>query len=144
MTTHRLSAATKIQALSRCRVFSGVGSDALGVLAEMMDSESLDSGELLFAYGEPSERVYVVVSGRLSVLVPERDEAVRSLGPAELLGEYGMFASQIRTASVRANEACVLLSLPYERFRSFLQQFPDATLALLATTVARLIEAERS
>ncbi len=143
MTTPRLSAATKIQALSRCRVFSGVGSDTLGVLAEMMDSESLGAGELLFAHGEPSERVYIVASGRLSVLVPGRDEAVRSSGPGELLGEYGMFASQMRTASVRAEEASTLLSLPYERFRSFLQQFPDATLALLATTVSRLIEAER-
>ena len=144
MTGHTLTAAARRDALSRCAVFARIPGEALGVLAEMMDSESLRAGDTLFARGEPSERVYLVVQGQLSVFLEEGGQAVRRLGPGELLGEYGMFAGHTRTATVRAHEEAVMLSLGYERFRAFLLQFPEASLALLATSVRRLVEAERS
>ena len=142
MTT--LSSAAKLDALRRCDVFARIPAAALGVLAEILETESLRVGDALFERGEPSDRVYVVVSGRLRVLVPGRAEPVRSLGPGQLLGEYGLFAAGARTASVRADEASVLLSLGYARFRAFLHQFPEAMFVLLGTAVGRLLEAERS
>jgi CRP/FNR family cyclic AMP-dependent transcriptional regulator len=144
MTLTNLSTAAKLNALGRCDVFARIPPDTMGVLAEMMETESLGAGDLLFERGEPSDRVYVAVSGTLSVFVEGRDEPVRSLGSGQLLGEYGMFAGQIRTASVRADEAATLISMDYERFRKFLHQYPEATFALLATAVNRLVEAERT
>jgi CRP-like cAMP-binding protein len=138
-----LSTASKLGVLGRSGVFARIPPDALGVLAEMMQCESLRAGELLFEQGEPSDRVCVVAQGSLSVLVRGKPAPVRRLGPGELLGEYGMFAGQLRTASARADEASTVLSLDYPRFRAFLLQFPEATLVLLATAVGRLVEAER-
>lgn len=144
MTTTALPTATKLNALGRCDVFARVPVDNMSVLAEMMETESLGAKDVLFERGEPSDRVYVVVSGALSVFVPGRSEVVRALGPGQLLGEYGMFAGQVRTASVRATEASMLVSLDYGRFKAFLHQYPEATFALLATAVSRLVEAERT
>ncbi len=144
MTLANLSTSAKLNALGRCDVFARIPPDTMGVLAEMMETESLGAGDLLFDRGEPSERVYVVVSGALSVFVPDRDEPLRSLGRGQLLGEYGMFAGHTRTASVRAEQEATLMSLDYERFRKFLHQFPEATFALLSTAVSRLVEAERT
>ncbi|MBW2523528.1 MAG: cyclic nucleotide-binding domain-containing protein [Deltaproteobacteria bacterium] len=144
MTLANLSTAAKLNALGRCDVFARIPKDTMGVLAEMMETESLDPGDLLFERGEPSDRVYVVVSGALSVFVEGRDEPVRRLDAGQLLGEYGMFAGQARTASVRADEPATLISMGYDRFRKFLHQFPEATFALLATAVGRLVEAERT
>ena len=143
MTTTRLATASKVPALGRCNVFARIPADTVGVLAEMMETESLRAGDLLFEHGEASDRVYDVVSGTLSVLVPGRQAPVRSLGSGELLGEYGMFAQRTRTATVRAEEDAVVLSLEHERFVTFLHQFPEAMFALLATAVSRLVEAER-
>lgn len=144
MTFAQLSTAAKLNALGRCDVFARVPPETMGVFAEMMETESLGAGDMLFERGEPSDRVYVVVSGTLSVFVEGRDEPVRSLGAGQLLGEYGMVAGQVRTASVRADAAATLISLDYHRFRKFLHQFPEATFALLATAVGRLVEAERT
>jgi CRP-like cAMP-binding protein len=141
MTT--LSSASKLDALRRCGVFARIPAGALGVLAEILTSETLRAGEVLFEHGEPSDRAHVVVSGRLSVRVPGRSEPVRQLAAGQLLGEYGMFGGQVRTATVLADEASVLLSLDYERFRAFLHQFPEAMFVLLGTAVERLLEAER-
>lgn len=71
------------------------------------------------------------------------DQPVRTLGPGDLMGEYGMFVENVRTAAVRAQSDAALLSLDYNHFRAFLLHCPQATLALLQTAVGRLVEAER-
>jgi len=133
----------KTRALGACGVLAGVPSEELGLLAEMMHTEHFDAGEILFEHGDASDRIYVVVAGTLAVLLPGAREVVRTLGPGELLGEYGMFTGLVRTATVRADTESVVLSLDYRRFGAFLLQHPRSTLALLATAVERLSESER-
>jgi CRP-like cAMP-binding protein len=142
--TTALTVFQRIQALSACLVFSPVPASNLGVLAEIMETERLGAGELLFESGDPSDRAYVVVSGRLAILLPGRSDPVRCLGPAELLGEYGMFSGLVRTASARAETDTVLLSLDYRRFLAFLVHFPESMLVLFRTVVHRLIALERT
>ncbi len=138
-----LSTAQKLVTLGRCAVFARIPREAIGVLAEMMATESLTPKETLFETGEPSDRVFVVVDGTLAIFVADHSDPVRTLSSGDLLGEYGMFAAQTRTATARAEGATTLLSLDYEHFRSFLHQFPAAMFALLETAVRRLVEAER-
>jgi CRP-like cAMP-binding protein len=138
-----LTAAERMQALGVCPVFSGVPARDLGVLAEMMQTERLRADELLFEQGEPSDRVYVVVSGSLAVILPGRTEPVRHLGPGDLLGEYAMFAGLVRTATVKAQTEAVLLSLDYRRFRAFLSEFPESMFVLMGSVVHRLTALER-
>ena len=130
------------QALAACPVFTGVPPADLGVFAEMLESERFDAGSTLFEKGDPSDRVYLLARGRLTVHVPGRPGPVRTLGPGDLLGEYAMFAGRARTATVRAETDAVLLSVDEPRFRAFLLQFPQATLVLLKTAVERLVAAE--
>jgi CRP-like cAMP-binding protein len=143
MIPNALNTTKKLRTLSACPVFSKIPCDQLSVLAEMMTTENLRSGETLFECDDPSDRVYIVVSGSLDVFLPGRAERARILGPNKLLGEYGMFAGMARTATVKAQTDAVLLSLDYPRFRAFLLRFPEATLVLLQTAVERLVAAEK-
>ena len=143
MSTTALNIEQRTAALKACTVFANIPADELGVLAEMMTTESLRAGETLFEAGEPSDCVFVVVRGELGVFVGGSSAAVRTLGPGQLLGEYGMFQQNVRTATVRATGEALLLSLDYRRFEAFLLQFPQATLVLLGTAVTRLVELER-
>ncbi len=137
-----LGAADRLRALGACPVFARLPAEHLGVLAEMLGTERLAPGEVLFECGEAADRVFVVAAGSLGVFLPGRAEPVRALGPGELLGEYAMFANLVRTATVRAGSEAVLLSLDYRRFRAFLLRFPESALVLLGTAVERLVEAE--
>jgi CRP-like cAMP-binding protein len=112
------------------------------VFAEMLATERFRAGEVLFEQGDPSDRVYLVAGGRLSVRIAGRPDPVRALGPGDLLGEYGMFAGRVRTATVRAETDASLLSVDEPRFRAFLLQFPQAALVLMKTAVERLVAAE--
>jgi len=142
MNTTALTMTERVRALGLCPVFAGVPSEQIRLLAEMMDTERLQPDETLFEAGEPSDRIFVVAKGELCVRIADDDQPVRTLPAGELLGEYGMFASLARTATIRAKTDAALLSLDYERFRAFLIQFPEATLALLKTAVERLVEIE--
>ena len=142
MRTTTLSIAEKTSTLGACPVFKGVPPAELATLAEMMKTEHMRRGEILFETGDFADSVYVVADGTLNVLLPTQVRPVCTLARGELLGEYGMFSSLARTATVQAASDLVLLALDYQRFRAFLLRFPEATLVLLKTTVERLLAAE--
>src|SRR5208283_992408 len=102
MRTTALSIAEKTSTLGACPVFTGVPPAELATLAEMMKTERLRQGEILFEAGEGSDSVYVVADGTLNVILPTQARPVRTLARGELLGEYGMFSSLARTATVQA------------------------------------------
>jgi len=137
-----ISATEKIRTLGTSPVFSRIPSSDLSILAEMMKTERFGAGDVLFEYGDPSDTIYVIAEGSLSVFAPGGSEPVRTMGPGELLGEYGMFSALVRSATVKADTDAALLSLEYQRFRAFLLQFPESTLTLFKTTVERLVALE--
>ena len=61
----------------------------------------------------------------------------------DMVGELGLFGQQERTAELVVTSPCRLLVLDYERFRRFLLAFPEASLALLGSSITRLTNAER-
>ena len=132
----------KLAALTSCAVFRGASFNELSLLAEMMGVEKVRAGEILLQAGDFSDRIYVVVEGCLSVFLPNSQTPARQIRPGELIGEYGMFSDRVRTATVKADMESFLLSLDYIRFRVFLLQYPEATLALLKSAVERLLRAE--
>lgn len=143
MSAPALPSEERLRIVGACPLFAGISPGELRILAEMMRTEQLRAGETLFQAGEVSDSVYVVAAGTLRVYLPDGSGPVREISAGGLLGEYGMLAAMARTATVRAATDAVLLSLDYPRFRAFLLRFPEATLALLRTAVARLVEAER-
>jgi CRP-like cAMP-binding protein len=116
--------------------------DAVRRLAETVREEHGEPGETLWERGDAADSVAVVASGRLEVFATRADRAERSLGPGELLGEYGMFGAGLRSATVRAAEPTVLYAVDHARFRAFLEASPGALGVLLEVAIARLVEAE--
>lgn len=65
--------------------------------------EHFGTNAFVFKYGDLSDRIFFVLSGRLDVLVPnERGIAVvvQTLYPGEIFGEFGVFNQRPRAASV--------------------------------------------
>lgn len=137
-----MNAAEKTRLLHGSPVFGGLAPESLAVLAEMMHDERFVAGSVVCVKGEPADSVFVVASGTLAVFVGNDTVPVRELGVGDVLGEYGMFGSRERTATVRAVSDAALLSLDYERLHDFLFAFPDVMWAMLRLAVERLADAE--
>jgi len=138
----------KVAVLGRSAVFGRLPTEALSLLAEMLRIEEFSAESTVCELGEPADSVFIVGSGKLSVLVGPpgaRGEAalIREISEGDVVGEYGMFGTRGRTATVRADTDAVLFSLDYQRFRDFLFTRPEAMWALFAVSVDRLSKAER-
>ena len=132
----------RYQALAAVAELSAIPAYARATLAASMRQERFAAGEVVIAIGDPADRVFVLCEGLLDVTQEGRAGPVRQLRPGALLGELAFFADSARTATVRAVEPCVLLSLPYENFRVFLFRNPESLLVLTKRIVHTLRDAE--
>ncbi len=138
-----MNATEKRTALKRCEVLDAADDEALDWLAENVDIEYFEPGQVVFDAGEESTRVYFVAAGALEARLSEKSDIVSIFEPGALFGEYAMFTNSTRIARVMAQTDCILLSADDEHFRTFLLRSPESMMILLRTAVRRLQRAER-
>ena len=103
-------------------------------------------GQALFHQGGTSDRVVVLLSGRVKVstIAGDGKEVVLAFrGPGDLLGELSAIDGEPRSATVEAIEPVEALAIAAADFRSFLIANPDIALLLLQTLSRRLRDADR-
>lgn len=104
------------------------------------------AGSVLFSEGDSSDRVVVLLGGRVKVSSFTEDgrEVVLALsGPGDLLGDLSTIDRQPRSATAIAIEAAEGLVLGAEDFREWLERNPKVALILLESVARRLREADR-
>jgi CRP-like cAMP-binding protein len=137
-----MDTAEKLTILSASDFFRKVPHTDLRALAESLRVEQFHKGETVCEKGDVADRIFIVASGELEVRIPGYKGKLPRIRPGEIIGEYGLFTGQIRTADVVCLTDATFLSLEYDRFREFLDLFPDTTYALLDQTVQRLLAAQ--
>ena len=102
------------------------------VVAEV-DLRAVGAGEWLFRQGDEDESLFVVLSGRLEVVVehPPPDRVVRTVGQGAVLGELAMVTESPRSASLRARRDSTLVELRRDPFAAMLTGEPAFALALV-------------
>jgi NTE family protein len=88
---------------------------------------SIRAGEWLFRQGDPGDSLYVVLTGRLEVVVEEGSElkVIRVLGRGSSVGELALLTESPRSASIRARRDSELLLVTREHFTRLLEQRPE-------------------
>lgn len=96
-------------------------------LAASAQPVSVRAGEWLFRQGEPGDSLYVVVRGRLEIVIETGTElkVIRVLGRGESVGELALLTESPRSASVRARRDSELLLITREYFARLLEQRPE-------------------
>jgi CRP/FNR family cyclic AMP-dependent transcriptional regulator len=127
-------------------MFAALPPDQLRGLVAMFMRRSAPRGTTVLHEGGPSDCLYIVMSGRLKVMMGEADgkETILSiLGAGEFFGEMGLIDDNPRSASVVAIEACELLMLTRRDFRKCLVENAELAMAVMRVLVRRLREADR-
>jgi phosphoserine phosphatase RsbU/P len=116
--------------------------DELDHLAATLKPVNLEPGELLFCECDPGESLYIILEGRLEILLAlgttdERQLAV--FGPGEFVGEMSLLIpGRARTASVRAVEDARLWMMTHQDFDGLLIRQPKLAYTLVQTLTKRL------
>ena len=140
------SSAVSTTVLQSMPMFAAFSPDELRALAPIVLRRSAPRGTAVVREGDAIDCLYVVVSGRLKVMVGEADgkETILSiLGPGEFFGEMGVIDDSPRSASVVAVEPCELLALTRLAFRKLLLDKPELAMGVMRVLVRRLREADR-
>lgn len=102
-------------------------------------------GEYIFHQGDAEERMYVVLDGRVELLV-DRDGAEVSLGlrrKGDFLGESALFVGEIRSSSARVLGSANVLTVDRRSFLRQIQQDPTLAFRLVETLSLRIKEMDQ-
>ena len=117
-------------------MFAPLAPASLEFLARRLAAESVASGTAIVREGDPSDRFYVIVRGRVEVTQGVRH--LRTEGPGEFFGEIGLLRSVPRTATVTATEDTELVSLTREDFLGAVQGTEASMVAAYEIVTGRL------
>ncbi len=103
--------------LSRLRLFEGVDLQPVKELLQLCPVRELRPGEILISAGEPNDRLYLLVSGRLRVHLDSIDsEPVAVIKPGESVGELSVIDQRPTSAFVVSDQFSQLLVISDEIF----------------------------
>jgi CRP-like cAMP-binding protein len=137
----RVIGAAAARALAATPLFAGMPSDALQALVANLQLVSLARGELLFREGDPSDALYVIVEGEVSVETkgPPSVETSR-LGPGAFIGEVALMTDQPRSATVVGVQPAELLRIDRHTLSRVLANHGDVLRAVLRFVRDRLVD----
>jgi CRP/FNR family transcriptional regulator, cyclic AMP receptor protein len=138
------SVETRHAILRRLPILRGISDESVAQLATSAHVASVPRGQVLFVEGEPSDRLFIVLAGRVRIFRTGADGAELVLSYSTVgqsIGELSVIDELPRSASAAVMERARLISVPTGRMREALVRHPEAMLAVateLARTVRRL------
>jgi ATP-binding cassette subfamily B protein len=139
-------AAVEPERLARVPILGGLDAALLDDLAGRFASEQVPAGRRVIAEGDPGDRFYLVVRGRLAVTRLDSAGAELRVGvlqDGDYFGEIALLRRVPRVASVTAELPSLLLSLAREHFLELVERAPGLRDALEGVADDRLAQTLR-
>ncbi|MFC2075757.1 Crp/Fnr family transcriptional regulator [candidate division KSB1 bacterium] len=124
-------------------LFRGLEPSDLERIASVCRVEEHPRRSLLFRTGEPGDRFFLVLSGRVRVMrtTPDgREQVLHLVGPGETFAEAALFEGGKFPADAETLEQSTLAVFPRTDLVELLRQEPDLTLRMFGNLTRRLRE----
>ena len=132
-----------LELIAETPLFAGLGAQDLEEIAAAVHERRFGKGELVFARGDPGDRIYIVREGRvrLSIATSEgRELSFQVAGPGEMFGEIAVLDGHPRSAEAVALGLATCLTLERRDFQLLRERRPAITEATIAFLCRRLRE----
>lgn len=132
--------------LKNVPLFAVLPESQLLLLTSEVSRKAFTRNSTIISAGDTTDSLYVVISGRLKVMMSDnegREVILSFLGPGEFFGEMGLLDDSPRSATVIAIEPCELLFLSKRDFKQCLEQNFDMAMTLMRGLVKRLRDADQ-
>src|SRR4051794_18374984 len=135
------ASAGPINGLGSSPLFAALDAEAQRELYSQMAEVALARGESLFDEGEPGDRLYVVLTGKVKLgrtAADGRENLLAVMGPGEMFGELSLFDPGPRTSTATAVTDTTLRGLGNADLQPWLLGHPEVATQLLAALARRL------
>ena len=122
-------------------LFLALDPEGAAALRASLTERAVAQGEIIFQEGEPGDRLYVILEGKVKLGRSSndgRESLLAILGPGEMFGELSLFDPGPRTSTAAALTDAVILALSNEQLRPWLAGRPEVAAALLQALARRL------
>ncbi len=117
----------------------------LALLARVVSRKTYARGSLILAAGDPTDSLYILISGRIKVFMSDlegKEVILAILEPNEFFGEMGLIDNSPRSANVVALEACELVCISKADFKRCVAENLEMAMTVMRGLVKRLREAD--
>ena len=116
-------------------IFAGLGEAELGIVRGMLGRRVYAKGETVFREGDPGQQLFVIAKGEASVRIRPtggtRDIRLVTFSAGTVFGEVALLDTEVRSASVQADEELVCYVLEHEVFQQLASSHPGIAVTLL-------------
>lgn len=91
---------------------------------------------MLFAAGDPGDKMYVLIQGRADISVG--GQVVETAIPGALIGEMALVTSAPRSATVTASTECKFVAVDIRQFDLLTRESPEFARHVMAVIAERL------
>ncbi len=127
-------------------LFSLLPGAQLVLLTSVLLRKAYPKNSAVVVAGDPADALYIVISGRLKVMMSDkegREVILAILNQGDFFGEMGLIDQAPRSANVVAIEPCELLTITRADFTKCLQKNFELTMNVIRGLVKRLREADK-
>lgn len=127
--------------LSRVDLFAEMEDDDRATIAAASRERELRRGDVLFAEGDDSTELFVVLAGRMALSnrsVDGRESVVTLMETGDVFGEMPLFDGLGRSTRARALEPSTLLAVPYGPVQAIYDAQPTLLWSVVALLSGRL------
>ncbi len=129
------------EALARSGIFRRVEVGAVSALTERLQPIDFPPGHTVYAEGDPGDRMYIIVSGKVKIGRVSRDggeDLLTVMGPSEMFGEMSTFDPGPRTSTATAITEVLAVPISGDALRALMFDNPAVAEQLLRVLARRL------
>src|ERR1700722_19896720 len=122
-------------------LFQGVEPSGVPALTKQLHRVEFPRGHTLFVEGQPGDRLYIIVSGKVKIgrRSPDgRENLLTIMGPSDMFGELSIFDPGPRTSSATTITEVRAVSMDRDALRAWIADRPEIAEQLLRVLARRL------
>ena len=125
--------------LKRIPLLADLDNDYLESLGKDFDIQHAEEGEVIIHENTTGQNFYIVSSGRVNItkVIDKRETKLATLEIGAFFGEISLIKSSPTTATVTADQYCVLLRLSKSKFNAFIDSLPEMQKKLINNTIKK-------
>lgn len=127
--------------LKKTALFSSLETHELRVIVTIVEEYTFTQGKDIVRENDVGDSLFIIKEGRVEILKRAKNHEnvkLAELGEGDCFGEMALFDTELRSATVRAKESCVLLCIKNDDLNELLLDNPTIAIGFLKIFVNRL------
>ena len=129
------------ETLARAGIFQGVDPTAVEALSNALEPVEFPRAHVIFAEGEPGDRLYIIVSGKVKIgrrSADGRENLLAVFGPSDMFGELSIFDPGPRTSTATTVTELRAVTMDRAALHEWIGKRPEIADQLLRVIARRL------